>query len=278
MGIFGPGWKSDNTDKVIRWISKQSGTSRELMDAIRYRHNSSIRKAAIDQITEDAMLSEVIRSGWIDSDWAVMDYAAAAIKDQAVLVDLAKDRYTCAVKALQDEKALRDIVMDPEFFRPEPPEKNAGQGSAEHLASLAFGKLKAPDLMEVIKGSPYSDVAAEAAKRITDTDLLKAIAKDSSFPNNVRTVGMKACSPKELDWIADDHDGMRDYAIWLLKKNVSQVTDPVVRRKYCRKYETHDWEWLENDSKEYGDTRTVISRYRCKYCGATKTETESYKF
>lgn len=290
MALFEPGWKKKDPAKVLQWINKQQYNSDGLIDAVLGREEPEIRKAALERITrdmsrkyiidhtsDDALLEEIIRG---KTGEEIRRYAAAKIGDPAVLTELAKDRYLCAVEALEEEPVLLDIILDPAFFRAEIPGKPSGNLRAEYLAQAAFRRLKTPDLTEIAKKTPYGIVAREVVGRIEDRELLKKIALDSGYGHAARICAQKGLDLEELIALyrSDTDTRVRESAEDEIKARVKNVTDPDIRRKCCAEFGTHDWEWVENDHHDVGDTRTIISRYRCRYCGLTRQEEESYKF
>ena len=55
------------------------------------------------------------------------------------------------------------------------------------------------------------------------------------------------------------------------KEAVSKITDPEIRKVYCRTLHTHEWEYQQPETIDdyYGDDD---NEYRCIYCGTYKDE------
>ncbi len=133
MDLFAPGWKKKDPEKVLRWIGHEKENSEALLMAVRCRKETEIRRAAAARISDlnmlslivslvrdDALLEDIIRTKKPANPKDAQAYlrlqkkAAAAIGNQAVLAELARDHYACAAEVLTDQKALYAMAADPD--------------------------------------------------------------------------------------------------------------------------------------------------------------------
>ncbi len=53
---------------------------------------------------------------------------------------------------------------------------------------------------------------------------------------------------------------------------VKRVTDPERRGRYCKQFDTHEWEVISSEAGENGDHWDTFTVLRCVYCGKEETK------
>lgn len=115
MGFFKPAWMSNDNDKGLKFVEKETDSSK-LAEIAKNAPNVDVRIAAVKKIDDQDDLNYIVRN---DQDRWVRDAAVRRITDQSILADYAKNnqdegvRYE-AVARLNMQTVLMEIAEDDE--------------------------------------------------------------------------------------------------------------------------------------------------------------------
>jgi hypothetical protein len=147
---------------------------KELNDiALDYKNKDGIRIAAIDKITDQAILKNIILNFKHPS--LIAEAAFNNITDQTILKDIAinssdDDLKKLAVKKITDQTILRDIVIN----------------SSDDLKRLAVYKITDQAILkEIMLNGSCTSVHWSAVENLYDQDVLKEVAIKYNNPENL---------------------------------------------------------------------------------------------
>ena len=305
MGIFSQGWKSQDKEKALKWVLKQTGTEIGLLRAAKFAADAEVRRMAVEKMTDQRLLVEVVKAyKYSDDETGLL--AGQRITDQNQLKSLAQDHNKWAVKSLRDQNILLSIATDPTFDtghfnidaleEPADTRRKLAQIAVERIIEL--GKV---DLLEQIaKESRYDEAALRAAQALMDSfpERVLTIPTDTSFNPSVRVAATEYISDEEtLSEIADFYiEANRNLDPQNIVGRISndrvtrtaiqRIKDPEKRKKYCPIYKNetwvHQWEWIDKEtdgrfSSVIGSTIYYPHYFRCVLCG-TQTERDYPRF
>ncbi len=308
MGLFTPGWKNSDKRKALQWIEKQPGNSRKLIDAARYAQNSEIRDAALDHITDQNLLIAVTNG---DAQENFKRRAILRVTDQALLEEAIRDYNEYAVLAVSDPLLLSKVAYPfPGFYRQScissPGEDMLDRMKMQEIernnSALAIEKIAdREELLWLARNAGFWDAAERAAGKLVKLfpECAPEIAGDPNCLPGAREAAFNAITDpallEELYWGEKDtilrgrmlerfsdqrfltEVAERDADRELRVRAASLVTDPEKRLEFCRTLESHEWEYVKETRDDCGDVVYIYDHYRCRFCGKTKTETETWR-
>lgn len=138
---------------------------------------------------------------------------------------------------------------------------------------VAF-RIIEPGLIKNNKYPSNSEIAAIKVAAETDPEFAAKVATDdnilsSDIRSEAAKYAVKSNPELALKFAADESKD-----IDVRRVAAEQITDPDIRRKYCKTLETHSWSCISSERMECGDHLDTFYEYRCKYCGEEKTEME----
>ncbi len=282
MGIFGPGWKSTNTEKALRWIEKQEPNSNELQNAVCQSMNSAVQAAALARITDQRILAEMIEKDLLKKD-DLKNAAFDRITEPSALKILAKHCHDIAIKKVTDQRLLYEIASADRFFTDDKllsywARMNCRSiGPYEYCAEIAANSLTDCDLLlQAAKRPLYRRVSQIVIPRLRDAGVadMGALAADPEVPLSTRLAAVRCVNDTtQLRSIADDQQNPEK----LRHEAIRTIKDPSIRIPYCETMGTHEWEHVETLHNEVGDTDYLTHIYRCEFCGKEEREQEAYR-
>ena len=193
------------------------------------------------------------------------------------------ERRLAAIRRLTDPDALVAAAVDEGFFDTASLSederrkiKNIGSSPTASCRRAAFERLSDPEqiLRVVTQLRGRTSFLDEAVKKLAQSGCdMAALAGSPATPYETRLAA--------LGWLSDERLGelaAKEPLSGLRKTIIRRIRDAELRRPYCASEGTHEWEEIDSEVRTVGDTRTVETRLRCRYCGETRSESESYKF
>ena len=306
MGLFTPGWNNADKLKALQWVARQPGNSRKLVEAARFAQDGEVREAALNAITDQNLLISVTYSDAPDS---FKKRAVLRVTNQALLEEAIRDYNEYAILAVTDPNLLSRVAYPfPGFynqsFNASPGEymldRIKEQKIEQNNCAIAIERIKEPDdLLWLARSAVMS--ADNAAARLIELCPEKAadIARNERCLPGARGAAFDAIKDpallEELYWGEKDallrarllerlsdqgfltEVAERDEDADLRVKAASRITDPEKRLEFCRTLGSHDWEYVDETRSDCGDVVYIYDNYRCKYCGETKAEVETWR-
>lgn len=276
MGLFEPGWKSKDKEKALKWIYRQKGRNPALRDAVLQSGDYEVKKAALEQITDDKLLEEIITHQELQERdvYHLRRRSAKRVSDQRVLEKLAKAGYLQAAEALTDPAICLDAATNLNFFD----QTVLSTVTKEEIGLAVIWQLKKTGdwsaLIAAGKKTPYEKAAREAAETLIKNSVFTAeeIAENPTWAVSARVAAISLVSNQDfcLKLAENDSNGK------IRKAAKHMVTDPVIRREYCKEG-IHEWEDVASDYDEVGEHVYARFKQRCKYCGIEKTKKETWR-
>ncbi len=253
MGLFDPAWKAGNEEKAIAWIracTKQDrlkaaameapGLQRRIEAIQRLTDPDDMIEAAFQNLPRAMTGASADRQAWEKCREGVID----RITDREKLFELAgrDPGDTCQHLADRMQKlgfSREQIALDARVHR---------RMRLAALRSLQFDARKDP-------------AAENALCRVAETLFLR-IPLSVVATTAARFIRTKDVHRSFCDRFEDTGEARKNYG-----------------KYYDGGYlDVHEWEPVESEHKEIGDTRYHAKRYRCIYCGRGWLEEESYRF
>ena len=172
MGLFKPAWQSKNGEKARKMVEKISDQTKLLRIARYPTTNWEARKAAINKLTDQAVLADFAKHG----DQYVRGYAIKNLTDQVALAYIAQndEKYynRCeAAEKLTDKALAQKTFADVVKYAPN-----------THACNRAVRNLTDQTILaEVANCSSDYDILIDVAKKLTDHALAQKIFIDSAM-------------------------------------------------------------------------------------------------
>lgn len=201
----------------------------------KWKHsNPEIRKTAVDELTDQTALMEVVKN---EEDQEIRKSAARKLTDQAVLTGLAKNENQdvsvrrIAINKLTDQSVLAYLVKNSKFIYV--------QTEAEfRLAEVYVTEL--PDqasLMNAAENHENRMIRAEAVKKIKNHAHLVKIVKNTSEDCSVRCAAVDKLT--DLDHSFLESLAANDKCSSVRESAVRKLTDQVILAGLAQN--DHDW-------------------------------------
>ena len=278
--MFTPGWKNKNIEKALKWVERQPENSRALSKAAERSANHEVRQAAVARITDQATLLRLVK--------AYCHEAVSSLSDTEALYALAASPVFWG--GPEQDVSYSDLLMkDPPFSKvmkawtvsldvPKGNERLKAIRLREKqygFAELAFQELRKKGSDEQIENlfcSRYVFIRARAMSEALHRhpDRAESYAYDDTLDPDQRVMAIKEALriyPERAGSYADDEKLCRDERIEAMKK----VTDHEQRKRYCERFNTHEWEVVSSEAGENGDHWDEYTVLRCIYCGKEET-------
>lgn len=282
MGLFLPGWNTENSQKAIRWIEKHASDTDELKQAALKGRDMSVRAAAVERINQQSALEEL-----------TLNYCKLAVPKLTGADTLARlienpESFFAETDAREGrerfEADLDGLLTGEALDRCYPVHY---QGDKKEMVQCAWERLKVIADAGVfarifqIKQTFYlpdciyeEAVEAYAAAGFgTFKDIVSNPANGAQF----RQSALNRINDQDFLLKYADQALSKDPADWLAAAAAQKITAPATRRAFCERYDVeslHGWELFESkeDSDCDWEIRDKTYYYRCKYCGKEKAE------
>ena len=204
----------------------------------------------------------LFKPAWQSRDHLKRAKAVAKLDDQKILADIARNDQNASVREEAIKKLTNTAVLS--------------TATKEEIALAAIIAVKKIGDTSVLiaagQKSPYEKVAKEAAEALLENSVFTAeeLAGNPAFAVSARVAAISLVSNQDFCVKLAENDPNKR----IRKAAKHMVTDPVIRREYCKEG-IHEWEDVGSDYDEVGEHVYASYKQRCKYCGIEKTEKET---
>jgi hypothetical protein len=217
---------------------------RRLAEIAKNDSDWSVRYAAVNRLTDQAVLAEIART---DKDAGVRRFAVGRLTDQATLAEIAEndkdvDVRLDAVKRLTNQAVLAAIAENDKnmYVRQDAVWRLTDQvvlaaiaknNKDSNMRKTAVEKLTDQAVLAAIAKNDKDDVRLDAVERLTDQAVLAELAKHDKDSNMRWRAVKRLADPTLLAHIAenDDNVGVRRDAATRIAELAKNDTDPYVR-------------------------------------------------
>ena len=292
MGLFDKGWQNKDKEKALKWIAKHKGT--DMIDAITTSKDQEIRQAAMDRLAyqiDTMKYDEELMITYFDllnrnCDYATTKYIVSKINDQGFLKKLAQKGCQQAVEAISDQDILFEMLTDRQFYKDNSLLCSYGRDECRkrmrpasdtifvEAASDHFHDLS--KMTELLKRTPYERAAVKAAVAVRNNQLadLKEIALNPVNSFLARKYAIFVLNEeKDILEVIDKIENQN-----LKCQAIEKIETPEIRKRFCETDGTHKWKQIDTIHHEVGDHDYMDHIYECVYCGAKKSEHETYVY
>jgi len=245
MGLFKPAWQSDNQEKALRAVEKETDQIKLAVIA----NNApldNVRVAAVNKLTNQTVLAEMAKHE--KNEWI---YVAAVkiLTDQATLAYVAKNRNSSyerkvAVQKLSNQRILAEIAQNDNDYDVQKTAfgnitnqyflEEIARNTGCFLRNSAVEQLKNQEiLIDIARNDKNDDIRIDAAIRLTDKSIAQSVYAD--IVNNGKDVycragAIQALTDKEMLMEIASSDSKEKYSV---EMNVIVDFDESMGDKYA---------------------------------------------
>ena len=308
-------WKRPYNNKDIRkslsWVSAWKPNEGILIDAVAVATEKEVRVAALKKVTDIYWLKKIFADERADYDTKArvllsmimcgrgqgrpVSYeesmqVVSQVTDPDVFREMARYCHRESFKKITDQQTLVSIISGTaNFFLGnalyDETCYNAHFAGAfiemdckEECVSLILDRITNEGLyFNLFVNTPYKSASKYYIRKLIDGGWINSAVfiTDASLKEEKRRELLGFVDDNEvLDAFAEDMDNPKD----LRMSAVYRITDTEKRKKYCEKYGTHQFEFVESRKESVGDRAYITNYYRCVYCGAYRTDDETYVY